>query len=273
MSDLRNLRNKHFLLADVRLDALQLEDLLELVDEAKYSGRKSLILNQNMHSLYLHETDTMLKRFYAEASWVYVDGLPLIWLAKLAGLPFANLNRITLLDSFDAVLARAERRGWRVFYLGSSDDVQRLAIPALRRKYPDLKLDGTSGYFNHHSEENDEVIRQINSFRSDLLFVGMGVPVQERWIDDNYSKIETSAILNSGATLDYVTGDAYRPPAWVGSVGLYGVGRLLSDPKRLWRRYLIEPFLLLRILGLRLAIQRFRQLNQGPVTLDHIGLK
>jgi len=100
------------------------------------------------------------------------------------------------------------------------------------------------------------VITEINDFKADILFVGMGMPTQERWVAEHLEKMNVSAVLTSGATLDYITGHAYRPPAWAGPLGLYGVFRLFSDPGRLWRRYLLEPVVLIKLLSLRLVRQR-----------------
>ena len=167
-------------------------------------------------------------------------------------------HRITFLDSFGAILDHAAQCGWRIFYLGSSPEVSRTALPLLRAAHPGLVLSGHHGFLTTRLQ-SDAVIEQINVFQPDILFVGMGMPLQEIWLSEHWAKINARAILTSGATLDYVTGHAYRPPMWAGRLGLYGVFRLFSDFRRLGRRYLVEPIFLLMFLFRRLAWSRLFQ--------------
>jgi len=161
-------------------------------------------------------------------------------------LPVRSEHRITFLDSLKIILRNAEQCGWRVFYLGSLPEVITRGLDLIKQEYPQLKISGHHGYFAKNGFGSDEVISKINNFGADILFVGLGMPLQEGWLAEHQSKISASAILTCGATLDYITGHAYRPPTWVGPLGLYGIFRLVSDPKRLWKRYLVEPIILLK---------------------------
>jgi N-acetylglucosaminyldiphosphoundecaprenol N-acetyl-beta-D-mannosaminyltransferase len=185
--------------------------------------------------------------------------MPVVWCSQIAGLPVTRKHRITFLESFDLILAAAAQYGWRVFYLGSAAEELTKGIALLRSRHPHLAIEGHHGFFSKSGGESDEVVAKINAFGADVLFVGMGMPLQEMWLAEHSSKIRASAILTSGATLDYVTGHAYRPPAWVGPLGLYGVFRLFADSRRLWRRYLIEPFFLTRHLAIPLIRQRMQK--------------
>lgn len=254
-----DLQSRRLSLAGIRIDALERGDLIHLMHRAKATDDNLLILNHNLHSLHLYCTNAKFRQVYSKASWVYIDGMPIVWCSQLAGLPVTRKHRITFLDSFDSVLAEAELHGWRVFYLGSAPEVLTEGIELLRSRHPLLPIAGHHGFFPKNAQENDEVIAKINEFQTDILFVGMGMPIQEMWLAEHYSKIEASAIMTSGATLDYVTGHAYKPPAWVGPLGLYGIFRLFSDPKRLWRRYLIEPIALAKHLALPLVRQRLQK--------------
>jgi N-acetylglucosaminyldiphosphoundecaprenol N-acetyl-beta-D-mannosaminyltransferase len=267
MQSVSDLRTQCLSLAGIRVDALQQRDLIDIVKQAIESKDRLLILNHNLHSLYLHETDPEFSKIYLKASWVYIDGLPVVWLGQFAGLPVTSAHRITFLDSFGEMLSEASRNGWRVFYLGSSEQVLAEGLALLRGRYPDLMIDGHHGFFEKLGPENDRVISQINEFNTDVLFVGMGMPIQEMWVAQHTETLNVSAILTSGATLDYITGHAYRPPAWAGPLGLYGGFRLCSDPKRLWRRYLLEPIILMKHLFLRLVRQRINKNKDKKVTV------
>jgi N-acetylglucosaminyldiphosphoundecaprenol N-acetyl-beta-D-mannosaminyltransferase len=245
-------------LAGASIDLLTIRDLLNVLATAVATRSKWLILNHNIHSLYLYFTVSGIKACYSRAFCVYIDGVPVVWLGKVAGLPARLEHRITLLDSLNIVLDKAEEHGWRVFYLGSLPEINDSGLTAIRQRHPHLEIDGHHGYFDKVGLECDAVLSQINDFTPDILFVGLGMPLQERWIAANLSRLNASAILTCGATLDYVTGHAYRPPAWVGPLGLYGIGRLIADPKRLWRRYLLEPIVLLILLCRPLIRQRLQ---------------
>jgi len=256
MQSVLDFRAQCFTLAGIRVDALRRRDLIDLVKQAIASKDRLLILNHNLHSLYLYETDPEFAEIYSKASWIYIDGIPVVWLGRLAGLPVTATHRITFLDSFGEMLTEASHSGWRVFYLGSSEGVLNEGLALLRERYPNLTIGGRHGFFRKLGPESDLVITEINDFKADILFVGMGMPTQERWVAEHLEKMNVSAVLTSGATLDYITGHAYRPPAWAGPLGLYGVFRLFSDPGRLWRRYLLEPVVLIKLLSLRLVRQR-----------------
>jgi N-acetylglucosaminyldiphosphoundecaprenol N-acetyl-beta-D-mannosaminyltransferase len=243
---MHDVRSQRLSLAGIPIDLLTMTDLLSVLVKATATRDKCLILNHNLHSLYLYHSVSDFKACYSQASYVYIDGIPVVWLAKLAGLRVRREHRITFLDSLQTILRKAEQCGWRVFYLGSRPEVMFRGLDAIKREFPQLNISGHHGYFGKERFESDEVISKINNFGPDILFVGLGMPLQERWLAEHQSKIKASAILTCGATLDYITGHAYRPPAWVGPLGLYGIFRMVSDPKRLWKRYLVEPILLLR---------------------------
>jgi N-acetylglucosaminyldiphosphoundecaprenol N-acetyl-beta-D-mannosaminyltransferase len=247
----------------IRIDAMQHHELAARIEEARLAQEKLLILNHNLHSLYLYLSDPAFAATYAGASYVYIDGMPVVWLCQLAGLPISARHRITFLDSFNTLLREATHKGWRIFYLGSTEEVIREGLSILRKMHPGLMISGRNGFFEKRGRESDDVISAINSFSPDVLFVGMGMPVQELWISENLDKLRASSILTCGATLNYITGHMYKPPAWAGPLALYGAFRLLAHPKRLWRRYLLEPPILARQLVPRIVMQRMLQSKSG----------
>jgi N-acetylglucosaminyldiphosphoundecaprenol N-acetyl-beta-D-mannosaminyltransferase len=230
----------------VPVHALRLCDLLEIVERVYVTRRQVIILHHNLHSIYLYKTNLAVKDAYSIASWIYIDGLPIVWMGRATGLSLTTKHRITFLESFEIILSVAESRGWRVYYLGSTNSVLANGLSLLRERFPKLTISGRDGFFPKNERGSQEVIAEINQSNADILFVGMGMPTQEIWLSKYHSQLRVPAILTSGATLEYVTGDSYRPPAYLGALGLYGISRLISDPKRFWRRYLVEPFQLMK---------------------------
>ena len=104
-----------------------------------------------------------------------------------------------------------------------------------------------------------EILEDIRRFKPDVLFVGLGMPIQELWVADHYDTLQVPVIATSGATMEYISGHSDRPPIWAGKFGLYGVLRLFSQPKRLWKRYLLEPFVLFPYLVKAIIQERRKQ--------------
>ena len=175
--------------------------------------------------------------------------MPLVFLGWLLGLPLSRSNRLTRLDWIRALCAEAAQRGWQIFYLGSLPGIAEKGAKILRREFPGLRIETAHGYFDPRPAggENRAAVETINRCRPHLLMVGMGVPRQEKWILHNFNKVEARAVFNVGALMDYVAGEIPTPPRWAGQVGLEWLFRPLSQPRHLWRRYLVEPWFVLRL--------------------------
>jgi N-acetylglucosaminyldiphosphoundecaprenol N-acetyl-beta-D-mannosaminyltransferase len=142
-----------------------------------------------------------------------------------------------------------------VYLLGARPGVAQEAARRLQARYPDLEIVGVHhGFFDHAagSLENEAVVREINDARPDILLVGMGMPLQEYWLMENQDRLQGGVVLTGGAVFDYVSGGLRRGPRALTHSGFEWLARLLVEPRRLWRRYLIgNPLFLLRVLRQR----------------------
>jgi N-acetylglucosaminyldiphosphoundecaprenol N-acetyl-beta-D-mannosaminyltransferase len=233
-------------LLGVQVDALSIPELNLLIEESIEKNKKWIIANHNMHSLYLFHNDPRMQAFYAKAEYTHIDGMPLLFIGKLLGFPMRREQRVTYADWIWPLMAEAANKGWRVFYLGSKPGVAEKGVSILCQRFPGLQIACAHGYIDmdKNSQENLATLAAINAYKPHVLMVGMGMPRQERWIYENLDHIHTNTILTSGACIDYVAGAIPTPPRWMGKVGLEWLYRLLSEPKRLWRRYLLEPWFL-----------------------------
>lgn len=231
-------------LLGVKVDALSIPELNLLIEESIEKTEKWIIANHNLHSLYLFHNDPKMQAFYAKAEYIHIDGMPLLFIGKLLGFPMKREQRVTYADWVWPLMAEAANKDWRVFYLGSRPGVAEQGASILRQKFPGLQIACAHGYIDmdKDSEENLATLAAINAYKPHVLMVGMGMPRQEYWISENLEYIHTNTILTSGACMDYVAGALPTPPRWMGRVGLEWLYRLLSEPKRLWRRYLLEPW-------------------------------
>lgn len=226
-------------------------ELNELVEWGISEGRKWIITNHNLHSVYLLHRHPRLREFYAGAHWTFIDGMPLVALGRLYGYPLERKHRVTLADWADPLMELAARRGWRVFHLGSKSEVGEKAAAVLRKRYPGLQIEVSGGYFDARpgSAENEALLRRINAYLPDLLMVGMSMPRQEYWTQDNFARLKAHVILSSnGAAMDYVAGAVKTPPRWAGRLGLEWASRLANEPRRLFSRYFLEPWYILALL-------------------------
>jgi N-acetylglucosaminyldiphosphoundecaprenol N-acetyl-beta-D-mannosaminyltransferase len=227
---------------------LQPKSMLEmndLVEQGIRERQKWIIANHNLHSVYLFHKHAKLREFYANAHCTYVDGMPLVALGRLYGYRLQREQRVTNADWMGPLMGLAAEKGWRVFNLGSPKDVAEKGAAELRKLYPTLQIEVNDGYFDARSSsaENEALVRRINAYRPDLLMVGMGMPRQEFWTQENYAQLDAHVILSSnGAALDYVAGAVPTPPRWAGRIGMEWLFRLAYEPRRLFTRYLIEPW-------------------------------
>jgi N-acetylglucosaminyldiphosphoundecaprenol N-acetyl-beta-D-mannosaminyltransferase len=230
----------------VRVDPLSIPELNSLIAESVQQKKKWLIANHNLHSLYIYHHDPKMRTFYAKADYVHIDGMPLVLLGKLLGFPLKREQRVTYADWIWPLMSAAAENNWRVFYMGSKPGVAERGANLLRERFPGLQISTAHGYIDvfKGSEENLAIIEAINAYQPHILMVGMGMPRQEYWILENLEHIHTNAVLTSGACIDYVAGVVPTPPRWMGRLGLEWFYRLLNEPNRLWRRYLLEPWFL-----------------------------
>jgi N-acetylglucosaminyldiphosphoundecaprenol N-acetyl-beta-D-mannosaminyltransferase len=232
----------------VAVDPLTRGELQSLVRDTVAGQKNRVIANHNTHSIYLYHHDPIMRAFYAQADLVHVDGMPIILLGKLLGYAWHREQRVTYVDWLPVLMADASRAGWRVFYLGSRPGVVERGATILRDRFPSLQIGVHDGYFDMASRgSNAQILETIRRFRPDILMVGMGMPRQEHWILANKAKLDVKAILTAGACMDYVAGAIPTPPRWMGSLGLEWAFRLGSDPSRLWKRYLLEPWYVLML--------------------------
>ena len=219
-------------------------ELNYLIAKAVERKAKWIIANHNLNSLYIYHQKSEMRAFYNKADYIHIDGMALVLLGKFFGIPCKRKHRVTYADWVWSLMEKAAQHDWRILYLGSKPGVAAKGAKVLQNKYPNLHIDTIHGYFNPSpdSPENQAVLEKINAYQPHVLMVGMGMPRQEQWILKNIDNINTNAILSSGACIDYVAGVVKTPPRWMGKFGVEWLYRLITEPGRLWKRYLIEPW-------------------------------
>ena len=229
------------------VDFLLPDEILERLRDNHAGGRRTLVGYHNLHTLYVNRRERDIARFYDCADITYADGMPLVLWGRLLGMNVTRDQRMTLSSWAPSVLRRFEKEGWRLFYLGATAEACEKGIEAFRKMAPGLPIEAKDGFFDMEkgSVDNQALLSAISTFRPDVLMIGMGTPRQERWILDNLDGLNVPIVWSVGAAIEYFAGTKARPPALVGRLGLEWLYRLVSEPQRLWYRYLVEPAFLL----------------------------
>lgn len=192
----------------------------------------------NVHSVVTTTNDVEFKIAVNNADMATPDGAPIAWALRQLGYP--SQERINGPDLMMRYMAEAERLGQRVFFYGSTESTLERLCVALRCQFPSLEIAGTcSPPFRPLSREEDEaIVKQINDSGANVVFVGLGCPKQEKWMADHRGRIN-AVMIGVGAAFDYHAGVVRRAPLWWQRNGLEWLYRLGSEPRRLFKRYMV----------------------------------
>jgi len=238
------------------------EELLNFISQRLASKKKTIVASGNAHSYNLSYEMPWFRAFLNVSDWVRMDGIGVIMAARLLGYSVSASARMTWADFMWDLALFCERHAISLYFLGGRPGVGEKAATNLKNRFKDLRIVGIQhGYFHkrHGSSENGALINRINLVKPDILVVGFGMPLQERWLVDNVDHLNVNVTFTAGAVFDYVSGELRRPPLWVTKNGLEWMGRLAIEPKRLWRRYLIGNFkFFIRVVKQRMNCKSFQ---------------
>ncbi len=221
----------------VRIDNVDTEELLQrvLAFSQDQNGQKR-VMYVNADCMVLAQKNKRYRDILNSADLVYPDGAGVVLGARLWGLKLAG--RSTAADFMPWFSREFARAGLSLFLLGARPGVAAEAARALKSRAPGLKVVGTHhGYFKR--EESPRVIELINESNADILLVGFGAPKQEFWIDENGQKLSPKVLWGVGGLFDFLSGRTPRGPRWMLDNGMEWLCRLIAEPRRLWKRYLI----------------------------------
>lgn len=231
----------------VGVDDVDRAGLLAAVERLIAARGRATVAYANVHVLDVAAGDPALRDFLNRVDLCYCDGGGVVLGAKLLGrrLP----GRMTGADWIWDLAAKAEAAGWRVWWMGGEPGVTARAAEKLVARHPGLRIGSDHGFH----EDPAVAVAAMNDFQPDLVLVGMGTPLQERWVAAHRAEIDAPVVWVLGATADFLSGKVSRGPAWLHQNQEW-LARLLTEPRRLWRRYLLGNS---RFLA-RIAAQRLR---------------
>jgi len=252
-----------FQVLGVQIDAVQTEDVVARMEEWIHNrSRCHTIGPTSMHGIVEAQHDPSFKEILNSADAVVPDGMPLVWLGRRKGhhLP----RRVYGPDLVLEFCEKTAGRGYRHFFYGGEPGVPKRLAESLKRRFPTIEVCGTLSPPMRplEPEEDKEIVSMISRAAPDVLWVGLGTPKQERWMHEHRDQLHIPVMVSVGAAFDILSGRRSQAPRWMREHGLEWLFRLLQEPRRLWRRYLIYGTEFIAYLaGDRLRLRDFRS---GP---------
>jgi N-acetylglucosaminyldiphosphoundecaprenol N-acetyl-beta-D-mannosaminyltransferase len=224
----------------VGVSAINMAQALETIEGWISRGDRRYVCVSGVHGIMESQSDPVLRDIHNSAGLVTPDGMPLVWLSRMHG--YEHVERVYGPDLMLALCARSESCGYRHFLYGGAGDVPELLTARLQQRFPRLNVVGRySPPFRPLTDEEDaEVVRMINESGADIVWVGLSTPKQERWMREHVGRLDAAALIGVGAAFDFHAGVKKQAPRWMQRNGLEWLFRLGSEPRRLWKRYLIN---------------------------------
>ena len=223
----------------VGVTPVNLPQTINILEKWRAEGRREYVLCTNVHSLMEAQRDPEIRSALNRSGLTTEDGMPLVWWCQRSG--YSDAARVCGHDLLLAMCERAAQNGHRHYFYGSSPRVVEAMVSRLVARFSGLTIAGyRSPPFRPLTPEEDAAdIRAINEARPDFVWVGLGMPKQDKWIVQHVGKIEAAALLGVGAAFDFVAGTKPRAPLWMQRSGLEWLFRLMTEPRRLAHRYLV----------------------------------
>jgi N-acetylglucosaminyldiphosphoundecaprenol N-acetyl-beta-D-mannosaminyltransferase len=247
------------------IDAIGFDDALDAIERLVDRGQGGAVFTPNVDHVVKAESNGAFREAYTGVSLSLADGMPLVWVGRLLGCRLPE--RVAGSDLLVPLMKRAARRKWRVYLLGGKPGSAETAARVLAEEYgvitagwDDCRIaaDGTD------VDGHDSAAR-VRAAKPDLILVGLGPPKQELWIHRTAESLRPAVGLGIGAGLDFLAGRHKRAPRWMAKSGLEWAFRLAQEPRRLWRRYLVEsPRFAAIVLATRLSPRSTRVQEPQP---------
>jgi N-acetylglucosaminyldiphosphoundecaprenol N-acetyl-beta-D-mannosaminyltransferase len=241
MDKTSNKQNDKVNICGISISNLNTRCVLGMIEELILGKSYSYIVTSNVDHLVKCRVDQEFRNIYYSANIVTADGMPLLWAADYLGTPLKE--KISGSDLFLEICELSSHKGYKIYLLGGKPGSAKKSAERLKERYPRLNIAGVycPDYgFEADENENKLIIDKIIRAKPDVLFVGLGAPKQEKWIYYNKDKYQVPVSIGIGATFDFVSGMVKRAPVWMQKTGLEWFWRLMMEPGRLWKRYLID---------------------------------
>lgn len=233
---------------NTQIDNLTMAETLDAINDLINKRKCAYVVTPNVDHIVQLEKDTVLQSVYRDADLILTDGKPLIWISRWYGTPIKE--KISGSDLFPMLCELSAQKGWRMFLLGAAEGVAQKAAENLQQKFPGLQIAGTYSPpigFEKNAQEMSKIELLIHTAHPDILIVGLGCPKQEKYIYHNRQKLGVPLSLGLGASIDFEAGRVKRAPKWMQKCGLEWAFRITQDPKRMFKRYLVDDLKIVKL--------------------------
>jgi N-acetylglucosaminyldiphosphoundecaprenol N-acetyl-beta-D-mannosaminyltransferase len=224
----------------IRVSAVNLELALHLAEKWIDAGQPGYVCLSGVHGVMEAQKDPELREIMNRAALNLPDGMPMTWLGWRQG--FSAMDRVFGPDFMIEMCRLSSRRGYRCFFYGGKPGVAVELASVLRRRIPGLDIVGTYAppFRPLSPEEERDLFAQIARAKPHVVWVGLSTPKQERFMAQYLDRLQVPLLIGVGAAFDYHTGRIRDCPAWIKRAGLQWLHRLIQEPRRLWKRYLLS---------------------------------
>ncbi|HEY1684804.1 MAG TPA: WecB/TagA/CpsF family glycosyltransferase [Tepidisphaeraceae bacterium] len=222
------------------IDNVDFNQALERIDAMAQAQEPGYVLTPNVDHVVQLERDELLRTIYSQANLVLADGMPVVWASKYLGTPLKG--RVAGSDLFPRLCELAARKKYRVFFLGGREGAGEKAIAILSSKYAGFAARSYCPPFGFEKDvaETEKIGAMIREYSPHILCVAVGAPKQEYWIYHHARELGVPVSLGVGASLDFIAGFQKRAPVFMQKIGLEWFWRLMLEPRRMYRRYLVD---------------------------------
>ncbi|WP_373530910.1 WecB/TagA/CpsF family glycosyltransferase [Vampirovibrio sp.] len=238
---------------NIPIASLTYQQVLSYLEEQIERKAKNFCVTLNLDILRLTNENESFFNVVKNADFIFADGMPIIWLSQAKGLRSENTiplpERVPGCDIVQDMCRLSHEKGYKLFILGAGPGVADMASQKLKQQLPNINVVGTycpSAAELSNDAQSQEIIKTINATAAQVLFVALGAPKQENWVYRHRDQLAPYVILPCGGSIDFIAGTQKKSPTWLGNLGLEWLYRLACNPKRLFKRYILDdlPFLI-----------------------------
>jgi N-acetylglucosaminyldiphosphoundecaprenol N-acetyl-beta-D-mannosaminyltransferase len=228
----------------VHLNKLMMHEVLEIVKRSIALHQQLVLCVVNVAKIVHAQNDLRLRSYLDGADLILADGLPIVWLSRILGNPLPE--RVAGIDIMFKILKEANKKYYRVYFLGSKPKILQRVIEKIQRDYPGICIAGyRDGYFDMNQEQS--VAENIKDSRADIIFVGISSPKKEDFLRKWGKYMNVPICHGVGGSFDILAGVTKRAPIWMQKCGLEWFYRLVQEPRRMWKRYLITNTIFIKL--------------------------
>lgn len=233
---------------NTEIDNLTMQEVLQEVENIIDRKECAYVVTPNVDHIVQLERNEELQAVYKNASLILTDGKPLIWISKMYKTPIKE--KISGSDLFPLLCKMAAEKKYTMFFLGAAEGVAQTAANKLVKRFPKLNVVGTYSPpfgFEKNAGEMKKIIKMIQKAHPDILIVGLGCPKQELFMYKFCKELNVPISFGLGASLDFEAGKVKRAPKWMANHGLEWFYRIIQDPRRMAKRYLVDDLQIARL--------------------------